>query len=54
MKEDRNEYLGYLPVCPITPEHPEMLIGIPAEYEAKVAKARENASEYALNTETWD
>ncbi len=54
MKEDRQEYTGYLPICPIAPEHPEMLIGIPAEYEAKGSKVQGIVSEYALDTQTWD
>ena len=54
MKEERQEYIGYLPICPITPEHPEMLIGIPAECEAKSPAVSDYACEYAMNTETWD
>ena len=52
MKEDRMEYIGYLPICPITPEHPDMLISIPVSCEAKEYDLY--VSGYSANTETWD
>lgn len=43
---------GYIPHCPVTPEHPEMLIGSVSADRDKVTADREN--EFARNCETWD
>lgn len=53
MKEDRSEFVGYLPICPFKTEHPDMLIGIPVRYEAEDTVPA-NASEFAADTESWD
>ena len=54
MKEDRKEFVGYLPICPITPEHPDMLIGIPFGHEAEKPSVPAGLSDFAPDTETWD
>lgn len=53
MKEDRKEFVGYLPICPIKPEHPDMLIELPLKVETREMNT-DYVSEFAMNTETWD
>ena len=49
-----NERNDFIPMCPITPQHPEMLIGTPEVQYAKDHVTVDKESEYARNTCTWD
>ena len=50
--DNRSE--GFIPICPITPEHPDMLIGSLVSQAAKELVTVDKESEYARNTYTWD
>ncbi len=49
---EKREYTGFVPLCPITPSHPDMLIGSAETVKDDVTADKEN--EFAGNTYTHD